>query len=78
MVTRLRDEGLLHRVLVSQDAGWYTVGEPRGGTFRSFDTVFTAFIPALRENGFGTEEIDLLLIDNPARAFSIGVRSTRL
>ena len=73
-VARLRDEGLLNRVLVSQDAGWYTVGEPRGGDFRTFETVFTEFIPALRDAGFTDAEIDTLFIDNPANAFSIGIR----
>jgi phosphotriesterase-related protein len=66
----------LHRVLVSQDAGWYAVGQPQGGTFRPFDTVFTAFIPALRARGFTRAEIDTLLIENPASAFSIAVRTT--
>lgn len=75
MVMHLRDNGLLHRVLVSQDAGWYSVGEPRGGDFRPFDTVFTTFIPALRETGFTDEEVETLFIDNPANAFSIEQRT---
>lgn len=63
-------------MLVSQDAGWYHVGEPRGGKIRPFDTVFTAFIPALRGRGFTTTEIDTRFIDNPATAFSLAVRTT--
>lgn len=74
-VKRLHGAGLLGRVLVSQDAGWYTVGEPRGGDFRSFDTVFTSFVPMLREHGFSEDEIDTILVRNPAAAFSTGVRS---
>ena len=77
MVTRLRDQGLLHRVLVSQDAGWYAVGKPRGGTFRPYDTVFTKLIPGLRARGFTKAEIDMLFVENPASAFSIAVRTTR-
>lgn len=77
MVTRMRDEGLLHRVLVSHDAGWYHVGEPRGGSFRPFDTVFTAFIPAVRAAGLTDSDIDTLFVKNPASAFSIAVRRTR-
>jgi phosphotriesterase-related protein len=76
MVVNLRDQGLLQRALVSQDAGWYWVGKPRGGTFRPFDTLFTEFIPALRARGFAQADIDTLFIDNPAKAFSIGVRNT--
>jgi phosphotriesterase-related protein len=77
MVTRMRDEGLLHRVLVSHDAGWYHVGEPRGGSFRPFDTVFTAFIPSVRAAGLTDGDIDTLFVKNPANAFSIAVRTTR-
>jgi phosphotriesterase-related protein len=74
-VQRMRDEDLLSCVLVSQDAGWYSVGESRGGDFRSFDTVFTSFIPMLREHGFRQSEIDTIFVRNPAEAFSIRVRS---
>ena len=77
LVARMRDEGLLGHVLVSQDAGWYHVGQPRGGAFRSYETVFTYFVPALRAKGFGVSEIDTLLIRNPAKAFSISIRSAQ-
>jgi len=77
LVTRMRDEGLLHRVLVSQDAGWYHVGEPLGGSFRPFDTVFTSFIPAMRAARFTDGDIHTLFVNNPANAFSIAVRRTR-
>ena len=76
LVKRMRNEGLLHRVLVSQDAGWYHVGEPHGGAFRTFETVFTEFIPAIRAAGFTDADIRTLFIENPANAFSISVRMT--
>ena len=71
----LREKGLLGRVLASQDAGWYWVGEPDGGKFRPYDTVFTALIPALRTRGFTAAEIDTLFVKNPASAFGIQVRT---
>jgi phosphotriesterase-related protein len=74
MVANLRDHGLLDRALVSQDAGWYSVGEPDGGKFRPFDTMFTEFIPALRNKGFTQAQIDGLLVRNPAGAFALGKR----
>ncbi len=74
-ITELRDKGRLNRVLVSQDAGWYWVGEPDGGTFRPYDTVFTTLIPALRARGFSTQEIDTLFVKNPAEAFAVRVRA---
>lgn len=75
MVGRLRQERLLHRVLVSQDAGWYHVEQPHGGTIRGYDFLFTTFVPALRAAGFSQADIDTLLVRNPAEAFSIRVRT---
>jgi len=75
LVMRMRKAGLLDRVLISQDAGWYSVGEPHGGDkARSYETLFTHFLPALRAKGFGEREIDTLLVRNPARAFAVAVR----
>jgi phosphotriesterase-related protein len=70
LVRHMKTEGLLDRVLVSQDAGWYRVGEPGGGRFRPYDTVFTSFIPALRSDGFSEADVRQLLAHNPARALS--------
>lgn len=75
LVKRMKGEGLLNHVLVSQDAGWYHVGEPHGGTFRTYETVFTEFIPALRAAGFTEAEIRTLFTNNPANAFSISTRT---
>jgi phosphotriesterase-related protein len=64
----------LDRVLVSQDAGWYRVGEPGGGSYRPHTFLFDAFLPALRARGLGDGEVRQLLVDNPARAFAVGRR----
>jgi predicted metal-dependent phosphotriesterase family hydrolase len=77
MVMRMRGAGVLHRVLVSQDAGWYRVGESGGGDFRPYDAVFTAFIPELRARGVTQDEINTIFVRNPADAFSIAVRRGR-
>jgi len=61
----------LDRVLVSQDAGWYHVGEAGGGTYRPHTLLFDAFVPALRARGLGDAEIRSLLVTNPARAFAV-------
>jgi phosphotriesterase-related protein len=71
LVKNMRQHGWLHRVLLSHDAGWYHVGEPGGGKFRPYDTLFTQFIPALKQNGFGVSEIEQLLVTNPREAFTI-------
>jgi len=40
--------GHLPRVLISQDSGWYHVGEPGGGRFRPYTCLFDGFLPAAR------------------------------
>jgi phosphotriesterase-related protein len=70
LVLAMRQAGRLDRVLVSHDAGWYHVGEPNGGEFRGFDTLFTAFVPALKAAGLSETDIGQLLVDNPRRALT--------
>lgn len=70
LVMAMKHRDLLRRVLISQDAGWYHVGEPDGGEFRGYDTLFTDFLPALRAAGATESDIELLLVKNPARALA--------
>jgi phosphotriesterase-related protein len=70
LVLQMRAAMQLDRVLVSHDAGWYHVGEPNGGTFRPFDTLFTKFVPALKAGGVTDADVDRLLVDNPRRALT--------
>jgi phosphotriesterase-related protein len=70
LVQRMKAQGLLDHVLVSHDAGWYHVGEPGGGQFRPYTTIFTDFIPGLRSAGFPDAEVQQLLVDNPRRALT--------
>ena len=73
-VKALRDADLLPRVLVSCDAGWYRVGEPQGGEYRSHAVLLRQFVPELKALGFSPVEIDQLLVTNPAEAFTVRVR----
>jgi phosphotriesterase-related protein len=66
----------LGRLLLSHDNGWYTVGEPGGGSFASYTSLFTDLIPALRTAGMSESEVQQLLIRNPADAFAIRSRTT--
>jgi phosphotriesterase-related protein len=70
LVRQMKAAELLDRVLVSHDAGWYHVGEPGGGSFRPFDTLFAEFVPALRKAGLTDDDVRRLLVDNPARALT--------
>jgi predicted metal-dependent phosphotriesterase family hydrolase len=75
---RMKSEKLLQHVLVSQDSGWYNVGEPSGGNFRPYTCISTQLIPRLRESGFTSQELDLIFKTNPAKAFSIKVRMKKI
>lgn len=56
--------GLLPRMLLSHDSGWYRVGEPRGGQFNGFTYAFEKFLPRVP-----AEFRELLMVTNPRRAF---------
>jgi predicted metal-dependent phosphotriesterase family hydrolase len=74
LLQTMKNEKLLDHVLVSQDSGWYHVGEPGGGDYKNYATIFTRLIPSLEQSGFTREEIQLLFVTNPARAFTVKVR----
>ena len=55
---------LLSKALISQDSGWYHVGESNGGNYRGYSYIYTDFLPRLP-----ADWAKLLLIDNPSSAF---------
>lgn len=63
-VAAMARRGLLRRVLVSQDAGWYHVGEAGGGKFRDYTGVYRSFLPRLNPS-----HVPVLMWDNPRAAF---------
>jgi predicted metal-dependent phosphotriesterase family hydrolase len=76
-VTDMIRRGHLGRLLVSQDAGWYHVGEPGGGDYRGYTFLFEAFLPALRNGGVTEAQISTLLEDNPARVLTLPAATSR-
>jgi phosphotriesterase-related protein len=63
-----------NQLLISQDAGWYHVGEPRGGEVAALDWLPRAFVPRLRAAGVSERLLQQLLVENPARAFGLQLR----
>lgn len=63
-VRHMAKAGLLGRVLISQDSGWYRVGEPGGGQFNGYTYLYTDFLPQLMPPWIRT-----LLWENPRGAF---------
>ena len=74
MIMNLRSAGMLHKILISHDAGWYKPDEKEGGNFTGYTNIFLELIPLLKTSGFTNNEIEQLLIKNPAAAFAIRVR----
>lgn len=69
LVKQMKQRGHLDKVLLSHDGDSYCNGE-----FRPYHLLFTDFIPMLKENGFSTEDINLLTVDNPRQAFTVRIR----
>ncbi|MEZ4771612.1 MAG: phosphotriesterase [Bacteroidia bacterium] len=74
MITNMRENHQLRRLLISHDAGWYTFGEPEGGKYQPYTAIFDQVIPALKVAGFSEDELTQLLVNNPAEAYQIRVR----
>ena len=74
MIKELKNENLLHKVLLSHDAGWYDPAKPAGGEVRGFTALFQKLVPDLLKNGFNQEDVRILLETNPAKAFEIKIR----
>ena len=65
------ENGFEDQLLLSQDAGWYHVGETGGGSIRGYAYLIRNFVPLMLERGFSQKLIDKILVENPARALQI-------
>lgn len=70
----LKKEECLNRVLISHDAGWYDPAQPDGGSFRNYDTLFKMLIPVLKQENFEEKDVEQLIKINPRNAFAITVK----
>ena len=74
VLIHMKENDLLNKVLLSHDAGWYNVGQPGGGDFRPYTPLFTHLVPAMKDAGFTEEEVEQVLVKNPAEAYTVKVR----
>jgi len=74
MLKNLKENNLLHKVLLSHDSGWYTVGEPGGGKIKPYTVIFTHLLPAMKNAGFTDEDIKLIMEKNPQKAYNVKIR----
>jgi phosphotriesterase-related protein len=73
LVKSMADAGFLDRTLISMDAGWYHIGEPGGGNYRGYESLFTEFLPALRKD-FSETQANQFIAANPQQALALRVR----
>jgi len=71
LVLGMKQAGYLSRVLLSQDSGWYHVGEPGGGNFRPYDFLLIEFLPLLGRAGVSAKEIETIMIRNPRAVLTV-------
>ncbi len=69
----LKEQGVLDKILISHDAGWYEPSQP-AKAIQPYTPIFETLIPNLKANGFTAAEVDLLLVKNPAKAFTVSKR----
>lgn len=72
-IALLKAAGLLNRVLISHDAGWFKPDEP-DAEFKGYVNIFKELFPRLIRKGFDESDFDQLLLTNPAEAMSIRIR----
>jgi phosphotriesterase-related protein len=71
----MKQNHLLDKVLISHDSGWYRPGEQNGGDYKGYTAIFEKFVPLLKNEKFSENEIQQLLVLNPQKAFTVGIRN---
>lgn len=71
-----RQNGILNRILLSHDAGWY---DPQKEIqhIKSFTNIFRKLYPELKSKGFSEDEFKMLFSVNPSKAYAIKLRTVR-
>ena len=70
-ILTMLDKGFEDQLLISQDRGWYTVGQKNGGAINAYSYLQNVFLPFLEEKGVGKKLIHKLTVTNPARALAV-------
>jgi predicted metal-dependent phosphotriesterase family hydrolase len=75
MVMNMKKNSCLDRLLLSHDGGWYDPDKPDGSNYQPHTLIFDQLIPALKRAGITDEELKLIQVINPAKAFTIKKRT---
>lgn len=71
LVQMMVDAGYLEQLLISHDAGWYSVREERGGEVRDFAYIPSQFVQEMLAAGLDKTVVEQITVRNPAKAFSM-------
>jgi phosphotriesterase-related protein len=72
MLLQLRTHGVSsEQILLSQDTGWYTVGEEKGGNLRPYHHLLTDFLPYAAQQGLDLDWLKQCITRNAYRAMRI-------
>ena len=72
-VIALIEAGFIEHLLLSHDAGWYNPARPDGlpdEGYRGYTALVRDFLPELSRRGVTEQQVRLITVDNPARAFA--------
>lgn len=70
-VAFLKKHGHINQVLLSHDGNSFRYGNR---PFKPYESIFTHFVPRLKEAGYTSKEIRQLTVINPRQAFGIEIR----
>ena len=70
LILRVLDAGYGHKLLLSQDRGWYDPSKPGGGEVKPYTYLSKHFLPKLREAGVDEATITQLTQDNPYNVYA--------
>ncbi len=70
LITDVLDAGLGHRLLLSQDRGWYDPSRPGGGAPQPYTYLSRVFLPKLAAAGVDGATLRRLTAENPFSAFA--------
>jgi phosphotriesterase-related protein len=72
-VLALIEAGFINHLLLSHDAGWYNPARPDGlpeDGYRGYTALVRDFVPELLRGGITQDQVRVMTVDNPARAFA--------
>lgn len=73
LLRQLREQGVGDRILLSQDTGWYNVGQPHGGKINPYHLLLTDFLPFALQIGFDPQWLDQCMTRHPFQAMRLRI-----